>query len=84
LIRKGRFDEIFFVDLPNLQTRAEILQIHAATRAESACCRGCDAFSSRRHDGAGWRIALLGKEPHGGGGLQAPSPCRDIGLAHFV
>jgi len=32
LIRKGRFDEIFFVDLPNLGTRAEILRIHAARR----------------------------------------------------
>jgi hypothetical protein len=32
LIRKGRFDEIFFVDLPNLDTRAEILRIHAAKR----------------------------------------------------
>ena len=32
LIRKGRFDEIFFVDLPNLDTRMEILKIHAAKR----------------------------------------------------
>jgi hypothetical protein len=32
LIRKGRFDEIFFVDLPNLDTRIEILKIHAAKR----------------------------------------------------
>ena len=30
LIRKGRFDEIFFVDLPNLGTRTEILAIHVA------------------------------------------------------
>ena len=32
LIRKGRFDEIFFVDLPNAETRTEILRIHAAKR----------------------------------------------------
>jgi ATP-dependent 26S proteasome regulatory subunit len=32
LIRKGRFDEIFFVDLPDLNTRAEILRIHATKR----------------------------------------------------
>jgi len=32
LIRKGRFDEIFFVDLPTLATRQEILKIHAAKR----------------------------------------------------
>ncbi len=28
LLRKGRFDEIFFVDLPDAQERATILQIH--------------------------------------------------------
>jgi ATPase family associated with various cellular activities (AAA) len=32
LVRKGRFDEIFFVDLPDAATRAEILRIHAAKR----------------------------------------------------
>jgi ATPase family associated with various cellular activities (AAA) len=32
LVRKGRFDEIFFVDLPDVATRAEILRIHAAKR----------------------------------------------------
>jgi len=32
LVRKGRFDEIFFVDLPNPQTRATILHIHLAGR----------------------------------------------------
>src|SRR5690606_16319788 len=28
LLRKGRFDEIFFVDLPNPQEREKIVQIH--------------------------------------------------------
>jgi SpoVK/Ycf46/Vps4 family AAA+-type ATPase len=32
LIRKGRFDEIFFVDLPTEGVRAEILRIHASKR----------------------------------------------------
>ena len=32
LIRKGRFDEIFFVDLPDETTRADVLRIHAARR----------------------------------------------------
>jgi SpoVK/Ycf46/Vps4 family AAA+-type ATPase len=27
-LRKGRFDEIFFVDLPNVHERLEILDIH--------------------------------------------------------
>lgn len=32
LIRKGRFDEIFFVDLPTPRERAEILNIHLSRR----------------------------------------------------
>lgn len=32
LLRKGRFDEVFFVDLPDPPARAEILAIHAARR----------------------------------------------------
>jgi SpoVK/Ycf46/Vps4 family AAA+-type ATPase len=32
LLRKGRFDEIFFVDLPDAATRAEILRLHLLER----------------------------------------------------
>jgi SpoVK/Ycf46/Vps4 family AAA+-type ATPase len=32
LVRKGRVDEIFFVDLPDLATRREILRIHLKRR----------------------------------------------------
>lgn len=32
LIRKGRFDEIFFVDLPRGEVRAQILKIHGSRR----------------------------------------------------
>ena len=32
LVRKGRFDEIFFVDLPDAKTRAEIFAIHLRKR----------------------------------------------------
>ncbi len=39
LIRKGRFDEIFFVDLPNPHERLEILKIHMRKRG-----RQPDAF----------------------------------------
>ena len=52
LIRKGRFDEIFFVDLPDLNTRTEILRIHAAKRGIaidpttlSTLAAECDGFS---------------------------------------
>jgi SpoVK/Ycf46/Vps4 family AAA+-type ATPase len=34
LIRKGRLDEIFFVDLPEQHTRAEIFAIHLAKRGQ--------------------------------------------------
>lgn len=33
LIRKGRFDEIFFVDLPQQAVRADILRIHSGKRS---------------------------------------------------
>jgi SpoVK/Ycf46/Vps4 family AAA+-type ATPase len=36
LIRKGRFDEIFFVDLPGPASRVEILAIHLAKRGLNA------------------------------------------------
>lgn len=34
LVRKGRFDEIFFVDLPDQKTRAGILEIHLERRQQ--------------------------------------------------
>ena len=34
LIRKGRFDEIFFVDLPNVEERERIFEIHLALRKQ--------------------------------------------------
>jgi len=35
LLRKGRFDEIFFVDLPTQEERAEILKIHLRKKGRS-------------------------------------------------
>ena len=32
LLRKGRFDELFFVDLPDSETRADIFRIHLTRR----------------------------------------------------
>jgi SpoVK/Ycf46/Vps4 family AAA+-type ATPase len=52
LIRKGRFDEIFFVDLPTQQTRAEIFRIHLQKRNQvvsefdlEALAEASDGFS---------------------------------------
>ncbi len=36
LLRKGRFDEIFFVDLPDVQTREAIFRIHLQKRNRNA------------------------------------------------
>jgi SpoVK/Ycf46/Vps4 family AAA+-type ATPase len=51
-LRKGRFDEIFFVDLPSQDIRTEILRIHAAKRhlalndqELAQLARTCDGFS---------------------------------------
>ena len=35
LLRKGRFDEIFFVDLPEIHERKDILRIHLSRRGRS-------------------------------------------------
>ena len=35
LLRKGRFDEIFFIDLPGLHERKEILRIHLTRRGRA-------------------------------------------------
>src|SRR3954469_23138384 len=36
LLRKGRFDEIFFIDLPNLEARAHIFEVHLKKRKRDA------------------------------------------------
>lgn len=38
LVRKGRFDEIFFVDLPDASVREEIFRIHLNKRNYDASC----------------------------------------------
>jgi len=52
LVRKGRFDEIFFVDLPDAAVRATILSIHAQKRDVTLSAahveqlaRTCEGFS---------------------------------------
>lgn len=36
LLRKGRFDEIFFVDLPTVREREKIFQVHLKKRVDSS------------------------------------------------
>jgi SpoVK/Ycf46/Vps4 family AAA+-type ATPase len=54
LLRKGRLDEIFFVDLPGVEERAEIFRIHLAKRGRNAAqfdAAAC-AAASREFSGA--------------------------------
>lgn len=46
LVRKGRFDEIFFVDLPNAENRAAILAIHLSRRNQSLGNFDIDALAT--------------------------------------
>ncbi|PJK12420.1 ATPase [Lysobacteraceae bacterium NML120232] len=55
LLRKGRFDEIFFVDLPDLATREELFRLHLA---------------QRQLDPAGFDIALLARSSEGFSGAE--------------
>lgn len=55
LLRKGRFDEIFFVDLPSLEERKEIFGIH---------------IKKRKRDPASFDLALLAKESDGFSGAE--------------
>jgi len=52
LLRKGRFDEMFFVDLPDAKTRADIFRIHLSRRELDAkvfdlavLAEACEGFS---------------------------------------
>src|SRR5690606_20879414 len=55
LLRKGRFDEIFFVDLPSAETRRQIFAIH---------------LSKRRRDPAGFDLDALAAASEGYSGAE--------------
>lgn len=61
LVRKGRFDEIFFVDLPDSATRARILDIHLRKRGEMPADFDLDALarSSEGFSGAELEQAIV-------------------------
>lgn len=55
LLRKGRFDEIFFVDLPDLDERKEIIKIH---------------ITKRKRDPKKFKVENLAKLTHGFSGAE--------------
>src|SRR5581483_4704131 len=83
LIRKGRFDEIFFVDLPNESARATILAIHAHKRSVVltpqevlALARGSAGFSGAELEQA--IVAALYDARSGGGRVDAAAIGREL------
>ena len=54
LLRKGRLDEIFFVDLPSREERLEVFRIHLLKRSRDTAAFDLDALSeaSRGFSGA--------------------------------
>lgn len=61
-IRKGRFDEIFFVDLPTRDARRGILAIHLAKRRQDAAALDLDALAAATDGFSGAEIeeAIVG------------------------
>jgi AAA+ superfamily predicted ATPase len=47
LLRKGRFDDIFFIDLPAQPERREILEIHVRRRGRDPAAHDLDALAAR-------------------------------------
>ena len=56
LVRKGRFDEIFFVDLPNAAVRREILRIHLQQRGQEVAAFDLDRIAEASEGFAGAEI----------------------------
>ncbi|HEX6308379.1 MAG TPA: AAA family ATPase [Longimicrobiales bacterium] len=55
-LRKGRFDETFFVDLPDGATRTEILRIHLARRSQDPAALRLDLVTTATHGFSGAEI----------------------------
>jgi len=59
LLRKGRFDEIFFVDLPNEEEQPKILQAALAANGRAQHAIGLGAGSARCEQFTGAEIAAI-------------------------
>jgi len=56
LLRKGRFDEIFFLDLPDLATRGELFRIHLRRRGQDPTGIDIPALAEAADDFSGAEI----------------------------
>lgn len=59
LLRKGRFDEIFFVDLPSAAERREILGIHVAKRRRDPAAFDLEGLAARTEGFSGAELEGL-------------------------
>jgi SpoVK/Ycf46/Vps4 family AAA+-type ATPase len=59
LLRKGRFDEIFYIDLPNLNERKEIFKIHIEKRKRDLNIFELDKLASISHGYSGAEIEQI-------------------------
>ncbi|MEZ4425008.1 MAG: AAA family ATPase [Gemmatimonadota bacterium] len=81
LLRKGRFDEIFFVDLPPAEVRRDILRIHLAKRGHDPAGFDLDGLAARSDGFSGAELeqvvvaalfsAFSARQPLTDGGLHA-------------
>ena len=83
LLRKGRFDEVFFVDLPNAEERRQILRIHLRLRKQDPQRFDLDELVGKTEGFSGAEIeqaviaALYGA-------IHDKKPLTSEGLAHAV
>jgi hypothetical protein len=59
LLRKGRFDELFFVDLPTEPERQGVLEITLEQYNRNPKAIGCDVIASATQDFSGAEVAAL-------------------------
>lgn len=83
-LRKGRFDEIFFVDLPDPATRGEIFQIHLEKRGQDPSGFDLDQLSAAADGFSGSEIeqsivAALYTAFSGDGELSTASVLAEVG-----
>jgi SpoVK/Ycf46/Vps4 family AAA+-type ATPase len=83
-LRKGRFDEVFFVDLPDEPSRAEIFRIHLARRGRdpaaldlAALAAAADGFSGAEIEQA--VVAALYTAFSGAGAVDTALLLRELG-----
>lgn len=59
LLRKGRFDEVFFLDLPDARTREDIFRVHLARRGHGQADVDCAVLASATEGFSGAEIEAV-------------------------